>query len=68
MQEAAIGTVLKGPNVVMTVERITVTIYFIHPSRKLKLSFDRTAKNISQIMNHTHTSYTYAPFLSNCIH
>ena len=26
----------------------TVTIYFIHPSEKLKLSFDRTTKNISQ--------------------
>ena len=27
---------------------ITKTIYFIHPSGKLKLSFDRTMKNISQ--------------------
>ena len=27
---------------------ITVTIYFINPSGKLKLSFDRTTKNISQ--------------------
>ena len=27
---------------------ITITIYFIHPSGKLKLSFDRTMKNISQ--------------------
>ena len=25
-----------------------VTIYFIHPNGKLKLSFDRTTKNISQ--------------------
>ena len=25
-----------------------ITIYFIHPSGKLKLSFDRTTKNISQ--------------------
>ena len=32
----------------------TITIYFINPSGKLKLSFDRTMKNISQIMNHTH--------------
>ena len=49
---------------------ITVTIYFINPSGKLKLSFDRTTKNISQIMNHTHLSYTYAPFFSqiSCIH
>ena len=34
--------------------QITITIYFINPSGKLKLSFDRTTKNISQIMNHTH--------------
>ena len=34
--------------------QITITVYFINPSGKLKLSFDRTAKNISQIMNHTH--------------
>ena len=27
---------------------ITITIYFINPSRKLKLSFDHTTKNISQ--------------------
>ena len=27
---------------------ITITIYFINPSGKLKLSFDRTTKNISQ--------------------
>ena len=27
---------------------VTITIYFIHPSGKLKLSFDRTTKNISQ--------------------
>ena len=33
---------------------VTITIYFINPSGKLKLSFDRTTKNISQIMNHTH--------------
>ena len=26
----------------------TITIYFIHPSGKLKLSSDRTTKNISQ--------------------
>ena len=29
-------------------ETVTITIYFIHPSWKLKLSFDRTTKNISQ--------------------
>ena len=27
--------------------RVTITIYFINPSGKLKLSFDRTTKNIS---------------------
>ena len=27
---------------------LTITIYFINPSGKLKLSFDRTTKNISQ--------------------
>ena len=27
---------------------LTITIYFIHPSGKLKMSFDRTTKNISQ--------------------
>ena len=27
---------------------ITITMYFIHPSGKLKLSFDRTTENISQ--------------------
>ena len=26
----------------------TITIYFINPSEKLKLSFDHTTKNISQ--------------------
>ena len=26
----------------------TITVYFIHPSGKLKLSFDRETKNISQ--------------------
>ena len=50
---------------------LTITIYFINPSGKLKLSFDRTLKNII-ILNHephAHThSYTYAPFLSICIH
>ena len=30
------------------VNEVTVTIYFINPSGKLKLSFDRTTKNISQ--------------------
>ena len=33
---------------------ITITIYFISPSGKLKLLFNCTMKNISQIMNHTH--------------
>ena len=40
---------------------ITITTYFINPSGKLKLLFDCTTKNISQIMNHTHIhtlSYT----------
>ena len=27
---------------------ITITIYFINPSGELKLSFDRSTKNISQ--------------------
>ena len=27
---------------------VTITIYFINPSGKLKLSFDRTTKNMSQ--------------------
>ena len=27
---------------------VTLTTYFINPSGKLKLSFDRTTKNISQ--------------------
>ena len=33
---------------------LTITIYFINPSGKLKLSFNRTMKNVSQIMNHMH--------------
>ena len=32
----------------ITITTITITIYFINPSGKLKLSFDRTAKKISQ--------------------
>ena len=32
----------------VTVTITTITIYFINPSGKLKLSFDRTTKNISQ--------------------
>ena len=31
----------------LCMEVTTITIYFIHPSGKLKLSFDRTTKNIS---------------------
>ena len=27
---------------------VTITMYFIHPSGKLNLSFDRTTKNVSQ--------------------
>ena len=27
---------------------VTITIYFINPSGKLKLSFNRTTKNLSQ--------------------
>ena len=30
---------------------LRITIYFINPSGKLKVSFDRTTKNISQIVN-----------------
>ena len=32
----------------LTIATITITTYFIHPSGKLKLSFDRTTKKISQ--------------------
>ena len=43
----ALKTWQSMPPVVLTIT-ITVTIYFIHPSGKLKLSFDRgTTKNIS---------------------
>ena len=40
---------------------MTITIYFIHPSGKLKLPFDRTTKNIimSVILSdetHAHTN------------
>ena len=38
---------------------ITVTIYFINPSRKLKLSFDRTTKNII-ILNHEPPAHTHS--------
>ena len=38
-------------SVTETVTITTITIYFINPSEKLKLSFDRTAKNII-ILNH----------------
>ena len=30
------------------VKQVTITNYFINPNGKLKLSFDRTTKNISQ--------------------
>ena len=33
----------------------TITIYFIHRSRKLKLLFDRTTKNIVILSHETHT-------------
>ena len=36
-----------GWNVTNAIQ-VTITIYFIHHSGKLKLSFDRTTKNISQ--------------------
>ena len=32
----------------LTDNKITITIYFINPSGKLKLSFDRTTKTISE--------------------
>ena len=45
-------TKYKYQNIMLTIEReiytIERTIYFIHPSGKLKLSFDRTTKNIFQ--------------------
>ena len=47
------GNVIQGRRFYVSL-KITITIYFINPSGKLKLSFDRTTKNISQIMNHTH--------------
>ena len=37
---------------------ITITIYFINPSGKLKLSFDRTTKNI--ILNHEPHAHTHS--------
>ena len=40
------------------VSLITVTIYFINPSGKLKLSFDRTTKNII-ILNHKPHAHTH---------
>ena len=33
--------------IIMATYIMTITIYFIHPSGKFKLSSDRTAKNIS---------------------
>ena len=33
---------------------LTITIYFIQPSGKLKLSFDRTVKNIVILSHETH--------------
>ena len=38
---------------------ITIAIYFINPSRKLKLSFDRTTKNII-ILNHEPHAHTHS--------
>ena len=37
----------------------TITIYFINPSGKLKLSFDRTTKNII-ILNHEPYAHTHS--------
>ena len=37
---------------------ISITTYFIHPSGKLKLSFDRTTKNISIILSHETHAHT----------
>ena len=41
---------------------ITITIYFINPSGKLKLSFDRTTKNIiiSIILSHEPHAHTHS--------
>ena len=36
------------PKTIRINKAITITIYFINPNGKLKLSFDRTTKNISQ--------------------
>ena len=38
----------------MEITITTITIYFIHPSGKLKLSFDRTTKNIIILSHETH--------------
>ena len=47
--EIALSLWFSGSLTGMSVETITkITIYLIHPSGKLKVSFDRTTKNISQ--------------------
>ena len=38
----------------------TITIYFINPRGKLKLSFDRTTKNISIIISHEPDADTHS--------
>ena len=43
-----VGVNFVSTHVVLAVIITTITIYFTNPSGKLKLSFDRTTKNISQ--------------------
>ena len=43
----------------ITITIITITIYFINPRGKLKLSFDRTTKNII-ILNHEPHAHTHS--------
>ena len=45
--------------IIIIVTITTITTYFINPSRKLKLSFDRTTKNII-ILNHEPHAHTHS--------
>ena len=48
-----------APVVELCIFRLTITIYVIDPSGKLKLSFDSTAKNII-ILNHEPHAHTHS--------
>ena len=54
--------VLKKSWGVTTVTTTTTTVYFINPSEKLKLLFDRTTKNmyISIVLNHEPPAHTHS--------